>query len=150
MTFQENERIAQLWFEAMWSMPDYDHIVDEIIHPDFSPDGIPLGKNGPAQIKDEIKEFRSTFPDLRYEIIETAALSDRIWVRYKATGTQKGSFLGFAPTGNAMEYEGVVILYIKDHKVIYQWGAASLYDMLTTLGLVPPLWALKEHLRWPR
>ena len=69
-----------------------------------------------------IKYFRSVFPDLKYEIIETAALADRVWIRYKAQGTQQGSAWGFPPTGKAVEFSGATILYIQDGKVIDRWG----------------------------
>jgi predicted ester cyclase len=149
MTSQENEGIARLWFELMSSTSD-PSIADEIIHQDFAPEGIQLDKKGPEQVKDEIKQFRSVFPDLKYEIVETAVLPDRVWVRFRAKGTQKGSIWGFPPTGNTIEFDGAAILYLKDNKVINQWGALSFYDVLTELGLVPPLWTLKDHLHWPR
>ena len=147
MTIQENERIAHLWYEVMWSKPDPD-IADEIIDLNYAPSWIQIDKKGPAQVKHEMKYFRSVFPDLKYEIVETVALDDRVWIRYKAKGTQLGSAWGFAPTGKTIEYDGATILYIKNNKVIDQWSAFSFYDMLTDLGLVPPLWELNKHLIW--
>jgi predicted ester cyclase len=147
MTTQENEQIAHLWYEVMWSKPDPD-LADEIIDPNYAPAWIHIDKKGPAQVKHEMKYFRSVFPDLSYEIVEMATLPDRVWIRYKATGTQQGPAWGFPATGKTIEYEGATILYIKDRKVIDQWSSFSFYDMLTDLGLVPPLSELKEHLHW--
>jgi predicted ester cyclase len=146
MSTQENERLAHLWYEVMWSQPDPD-IADQIVDPNYAPAWIQIDKKGAAQVKHEIKYFRSVFPDLKYEIVETAALPDRVWIRYKARGTQLGSAWSFPPTGKNIEFEGASILYIKDGKVIDQWGSFSFYDMLTDLGLVPPLWELKDHLK---
>lgn len=145
MTLQANERIAHLWYEVMWSKPDAG-IADEIVDPDYAPVWVHIDKKGPEQIKHEIKYFRSVFPDLKYEIVETAALPDRVWIRYKAKGTQLGSAWGFPPTGKAVQFDGATILYIKDGKVIDRWGAFSFYDILADLGLVPPLWELRDHL----
>jgi len=147
MTSQDNERIAHLWYEVMWSKPDPD-LADEIIDPHYAPAWIQIDKKGPAQVKHEMKYFRSVLPDLKYEIVETAALADRVWIRYKAKGTQHGPAWGFPPTGKTIEYDGATILYIKNNKVIDQWSAFSFYDMLTDLGLVPPLWELNRHLHW--
>jgi predicted ester cyclase len=146
MTSQDSERIAHLWYEVMWSKPD-PNIADEIVDPNYAPEWIHIDKTGPEQVKHEIKYFRSVFPDLNYEIVETAAFDDRIWIRYKAKGTQQGSAWGFPPTGKTIKFDGATILYLKDTKVIDQWGAFSFYDMLTDLGLVPPLWELKDHLQ---
>ena len=147
MTVQDNERIAHLWYEVMWSKPD-PALADDLVDANYAPAWIQIDKKGPAQVKHEMKYFRSVFPDLKYEIVETAALEDRVWIRYKARGTQSGSAWGFPPTGKTIEYDGVTILYIRDNKVVDQWGAFSFYDMLTDLGLVPPLWELNKHLNW--
>ena len=145
MTSQNNEHIAYLWYEAMWSKPDPD-VADEIVDPDYAPAWVHIDKKGPAQIKHEIKYFRSVFPDLKYEIVETASLPDRVRIRYKAKGTQLGSAWGFPPTGKPVEFDGATILYVRDGKVIDRWSAFSFYDILTDLGLVPPLWELKDQL----
>jgi len=145
MTVQENERIAHLWYEVMWSRPD-PGLADELVDSNYAPEWIHIDKKGPEQIKHEIRYFRSVFPDLKYEIVETAALSDRVWIRYRARGTQLGSAWGFPPTGKTVEFEGATILYIREGKVIDRWGAFSFYDILTDLGLVPPLWELKDRI----
>ncbi len=147
MTSQNNERIAHLWYEVMWSEPNPD-LANELVDPDYAPEWIHIDRKGPAQIKHEIKYFRSVFPDLKYRIVETAALPDRAWIRYKAKGTQLGSAWGFPPTGKAVEFDGATILYIREGKVIDRWGAFSFYDILTDLGLVPPLWELNRYLNW--
>src|SRR5688500_3929914 len=145
MTEQENERIAHLWYEFMWSRPD-PGLADELVDSNYAPEWIHIDKKGPEQIKHEIRYFRSVFPDLKYEIVETAALSDRVWIRYKARGTQLGPAWGFPPTGKTVEFEGATILYIRQGKVIDRWGAFSFYDILTDLGLVPPLWELSNRI----
>jgi predicted ester cyclase len=145
MTAQENERIAHLWYEVMWSRPD-PGLADELVDSNYAPEWIHIDKKGPEQIKHEIRYFRSVFPDLKYEIVETAALSDRVWIRYKARGTQLGSAWGFPPTGKTVEFDGATILYIRQGKVIDRWGAFSFYDILTDLGLVPPLWELSNRI----
>jgi predicted ester cyclase len=146
MTSQESDRIARLWYEVMWSKPDPD-LADELVDPDYAPEWVHIDKKGPEQIRHEIRYFRSVFPDLRYEIVETAALPDQVWIRYRAKGTQLGSAWGFPPSGKAVEFDGATILYLRDGKVIDRWSAFSFYDILTDLGLVPPLWELREHIR---
>jgi len=146
MSLENNEHIAHLWYEVMWSKPD-PAIADEIVDPNYAPEWIHIDKKGSEQIKHEIRYFRSVFPDLKYDIVETAALPDRVWIRYKAKGTQQGSAWGFPPTGKTVEFSGATILYIKDGKVIDRWGAFSFYDILTDLELVPPLWELKDHIQ---
>jgi len=146
MSKQRNESIGRRWYEEMWSKPDFD-IADEIVDKDYDPEWVHIDAVGPAQIKHEIKYFRSVFPDLNYEIIEIDGEEDRVWIRYKASGTQKGNAWGFKATGKKVEFEGATILYINSEgKIVDRWGAFCFYDLLTDLGLVPPLWELSEKL----
>jgi len=145
--FEENVEIARLWYEVMWSEPNLE-IADQIVDKNYAPEWIRIDKKGPEQIKHEIKYFRSVFPDLNYEVMDTAAVEDRIWIRYEAMGTQLGNAWGFPPTGRTIKFDGASILYIKNGKVADHWGAFSFYDILAELKLVPPLWELNEHLKW--
>jgi hypothetical protein len=146
MAVEKNEIIARRWFEEMWSEPDL-NVADEIVHPDYAPDWVSIDAKGPAQIKHEIRYFRSAFPDLKYEIVDMVALEDRVWVRYRATATQDGPAWGFSPTGKQVTFEGATILYIDQNgKIVDRWGAFCFYDILTDLGLVPPFWELKDKL----
>jgi hypothetical protein len=146
MSKQRNEAIGRRWYEEMWSKPDLD-VADEIVDKNYDPDWVHIDAVGPAQIKHEIKYFRSVFPDLRYEIVDISADEDRVWIRYKGRGTQQGNAWGFEASGKTVEFEGATILFINSEgKIIDRWGAFCFYDLLTELGLVPPLWELSKRL----
>ena len=143
---QRNEAIGRRWYEEMWSKPDLD-VADELVDKDYDPDWVHIDAVGPAQIKHEVKYFRSVFPDLKYEIVDISADEDRVWIRYKGKGTQQGNAWGFEATGKEVEFEGATILFINtEGKIIDRWGAFCFYDLLTDLGLVPSLWELNEKL----
>lgn len=146
MSEKRNLELAKLWFEELWGKPDLE-VADEIIDPEYAPDWVSIEAKGPAQVKHEIKYFRSVFPDLRYEIVDSVALPDRVWVRYKGSGTHKGSAWGFEASGRTVIFEGATILYSNaEGKIIDRWGAFCFYDILHDLGLAPPLWELHGHL----
>lgn len=146
MNQEKNLQVALAWFEELWSAANLS-IADEIVDPNYAPDWIHIDKTGAEQVKHEVRYFRSVFPDLNYEIVDCAPQADRVWVRYKATGTQEGKAWGFEATGKPVEFEGVTILYFDENgKIIDRWGAFCFYDMLADLGLVPPLWELSKVL----
>lgn len=146
MKQSDAEEIAKLWFEVMWSKPDLT-IADKIVDPNYNPSWIHIDKIGPAQVKHEIKYFRTIFPDLKYEIVELRGEQDKVWIRYKARGTHLGEGWGFKVTNKTIEFEGVTILYLNmEGKVIDQWGAFCFYDIFYELGVVPPFWELHKHL----
>jgi predicted ester cyclase len=144
---ERNERIGRRWFEQMWSEPNLE-LADELVDENYNPEWVSIDAVGPAQVKHEIKYFRSAFPDLRYEIIEICGEQSKAWIRYKARGTQTGNAWGFQPTNRTVEFEGATLLYISSEgKVTDQWGAFCLYDILADLGLVPPFWELSKHFK---
>lgn len=144
---QRNEEIGRRWYEEMWSKPDLD-VADEIIDENYDPDWVSIDKVGPDQVKHEIKYFRSVFPNLMYEIIDIIGDDEKVWIRYKGTGTHKGNAWGFEPTEKSVEFEGATILYINSKgKIVDRWGAFCFYDILTDLELTPPLWELSEKFK---
>jgi hypothetical protein len=146
MQTERNVKIAERWFRELWSIPDPD-LADEIVAQDYAPDWILIEAKGPAQVKHEIRYFRSIFPDLTYEIVDTVAAADKVWVRYRGTGTQRGNAWGFEGTGREASFEGVTIFQMNDAgQIIDRWGAFSFYDILVDLNLVPPLWELSKYL----
>ena len=149
MTTKRNLDLAKRWFEELWNKPDLD-VADQIVDPGYAPDWISIDAIGPAQVKHEVKYFRSVFPDLEYRIVDIAPFPDRVWVRYQGSGTQSGVAWGFEPTGKQVEFEGVTILYVNQiGKISDRWGAFCFYDILCDLGLVPPLWDLRGHFGKP-
>jgi hypothetical protein len=148
MDLERNKAIARRWFEEMWNKPDLE-VADEIIDPEYDPEWVQIPAKGPDQVKHEIRYFRSVFPDLVYEIVDMVAQDDKVWVRYRASGTQNGSAWGFEPTKRKAHFEGATIFTIsEDARVIDRWSAFSLYNILVDLGLAPPLWELNKYLNW--
>ncbi len=146
MSKKRNEAIGRRWFEEMWSKPDLD-MADKLVASDYDPEWVHIDAVGPAQVKHEIRYFRSIFPDLKYDVVEISGQEDKVWIRYKGKGTQRGNAWGFEPTGKRVEFEGATILYINSKgKITDRWGAFSFYDILADLELVPPLWELSKRL----
>ncbi|MFX1356745.1 MAG: ester cyclase [Promethearchaeota archaeon] len=144
MEIKETERIGKLWFNDLWSKGNL-NIADEIVDSDYDPNWIGINKKGPAQVKHEINYFRSIFPDLKYNIIEIKAETDKVWIRYLAQGTHKGTAWGFEATNKEVKFEGATILYFNSKgKIIDRWGAFCFYDILMDLELVPPFWELHK------
>ena len=90
---ERNLGVARLWFEQVWSKPDPD-LADEIVDAGYAPEWIHMPKTGPAQVKHELRYFRSVFPDLVYEVVDAVAVAgavagaweDKVWVRYRGRG----------------------------------------------------------------
>jgi len=145
MKIEETESIAKKWIIDMWSKPDLS-LADILVDSNYKPEWIYTDKKGPELIKHEILHFRSIFPDLKHEIIEIKGEENKVWVRYKATGTHKGTGWGFQPTNNIVEFEVAAIIYVSEGKVIDLWESFCFYDIFAELGVLPPFWELYKYI----
>lgn len=107
-----------------------DDFLDHTPQPNCSPD-----KQGALQL---YKVLRTAFPDFHAEIHWQRADGDVI-VTYKTYhGTQRGAFLGIAPTGRAIRFETVDAMRVRNGKISEHWGVANLFSVLQQLGAWPP------------
>lgn len=87
--------------------------------------------------KQFIARVRAAFPDLRVDIEETVAEGEHVAARVMHRGTHQGDFLGIAPTGRPVTYEGTVIFRIVDDRITERWGTVDLFGILSQLGATP-------------
>jgi steroid delta-isomerase-like uncharacterized protein len=84
------------------------------------------------------KMLRAGFPDMRMEPQDILTSGDKIVARVRATGTQKGEFMGVPPTGKAVDVELIdIIRFGADGLAHEHWGLFDALKMMQQLGLVP-------------
>ncbi len=70
-------------------------------------------------------------------IEDIIAEGDKVWVRFKATGTHKGEYRGLAPTGKKITVMGVDIYRIVNGKVVETgWIVEDTLDLYKQLGVI--------------
>jgi predicted ester cyclase len=77
-------------------------LLDEFLAPDFVTSDLtdtPEETQGREILKQSCAQMYKGFPDWHGTIEDIIAEGDKVWVRYKGTGTHKGEYLGLAPTG---------------------------------------------------
>ena len=82
MKIEESERIGKIWFEDMWSIPNL-NVADEIIDENYDPVWIHINKKGAAQVKHEIKYFRSVFLIKRTWRGDWAGFKHKPWINQR-------------------------------------------------------------------
>jgi predicted ester cyclase len=107
---------------------------DALLSPSFvmhNPNGIPdqdlkgfLGFNA---------GFRAAFPDAAFTFTHTFAEGGLVLIRYTATGTQKGDFLGVPATGKHVAWEGMVVRRVDQSKAAEEWNAPDLAGLIGQL-----------------
>lgn len=137
MSIEVNRQIAGRMIEEVVNAND-EEVRRAIVHPDFfdptNPPGMQNGLDGNRQI---VELFHRSFPDVRWDILDTVAEGDNVAMRLVMTGTHRGEFFGIAPTGKQVRVEGIHILRIRDGKVVEHLGVNDDLGFMQQLGAVP-------------
>jgi predicted ester cyclase len=129
--------LLELWGEGSLEVADELYAPNYVDHVGRGPEsGQVKGSEG---LKQAVMLFRDAFPDLRYTIHEEMAERDLVLTHFSARGTQKGPFLGIAPTGRSVSYTGFDPNRIAGSKIVESWVNYDALALLQQVGLVPPI-----------
>jgi len=132
LSLEENKAVIRRWFEAE-NKKDLSQI-EEIVAPDFIDHTHKLKSVG--EYKQRIAMFMKGFPDFHETIEDIIAEGDKVWVRFKFSGTHTGEYLGLAPTGKKITVECVGIFRMVNGKAVEEWEVADGLDSLKQLGAI--------------
>jgi steroid delta-isomerase-like uncharacterized protein len=107
-----------------------DVIASDVVDHDPAPDQ----GAGPEGYIRMFAALRTSFPDLEISGDQLVIDDDKIAIAYTMTGTQKGEFLGVAPTGRKIRARGVQIARFKDGKMVERWGSSDQLGILQQIG----------------
>jgi steroid delta-isomerase-like uncharacterized protein len=113
-------------------------VAEAIIAPDFldhtNPPDMQHGIDGHRAI---VRLFRTSFPDMRWEIEDMLADGDKVVVRTMMRGTHIGEFFGIPPTGKTVHASGIHVLRIANGKIAEHWGNNDDLGLMQQLGVIP-------------
>jgi predicted ester cyclase len=108
------------------------------------------GHFGPArrqEVANYLSELREAFPDLSFQVLDLIAENDTAAIRWRVRGTFSGPgrFMGFRPTGAALDFEGLDIGEVADGKIQRLDGYADGMTIARQLGLMPRTGSVGER-----
>jgi predicted ester cyclase len=115
--------------------------LDELMTPDFYTHGdahFPFVR-GREAIKNGIVAFRTAFPDATLGVEQMFAEEDKVVTHVIVHGTNKGEWLGAAPTGNAITCTASAITRFAGGKMVELWFIEDELGIRQQLDLAPPL-----------
>ena len=93
--------------------------------------------HGPEGFRQSVSAFRATFPDAHFTLEDVLVDGDKIVARLACRATQKGEFMGIAPTGKQVTFTGISIYRIANGKIVERWGVEDGVTLLQQLGAIP-------------
>ncbi len=112
-------------------------LYDELFADDFV-DHTPHPGPAPTRRRPQaLYRVARSFPDFRAQIHWQSVDGDLVTTYKVYYGTHRGTFLGVAPTGRAVQFETVDSMRVRDGQITDHWGVGNLYSLLQQLGALP-------------
>jgi predicted ester cyclase len=92
--------------------------------------------------REDVKQYLTVevkgFPDFHMTIEDIIAEGDKVWVRFKETGTHTGEYRGLAPTGKKFAITAVHNFRIFNGKVAEDFSVSDDLAFYKQLGVIEP------------
>ena len=108
---------------------DDEHVVES--------DTLPESLHGREAWLQAQQMYFNGFPDLNFDIEQVFASGDYVTLRWRATGTHQGEFLGIPATNRRGEIHGCTIREFRDGKSSHEWTYWDTGHMLQQMGVLP-------------
>jgi steroid delta-isomerase-like uncharacterized protein len=115
-------QVSKQYFDA-WNSGDTS-LVDDVFAPEFvihdsaSPMALTMG---PAGVKERIRTYRASMPDLHISIEDVISENDRVVTRWILRGRHSGRFEDVDGGGASVEVSGTTIHRISNLQIVEQW-----------------------------
>ena len=134
---EDNQTVIRRWFEEVWNKGRAEAI-DEM----FAEDGVAHGLadetgeplRGPANFRAFHGKFREAFPDIEVVVEDVITEGDKLAARCTVRGRHQGDALGFAATGQQVEFNGICIVRVRDGQIVEAWNNFDFMSMFQQLG----------------
>ncbi|MCI0382416.1 MAG: ester cyclase [Chlamydiae bacterium] len=119
-------------YQEVWNQKKL-HVIDEIFAPDFSIHAGDLVIRDKQILKDFIKSWLTSFPDIHHEIDEIIGVENKVALRFHGKGTHKAQFLDIPPTNKSFSYTGMNFIHLENQKIKKLWLNSSMYELINYL-----------------
>ena len=135
----DNIGLVRRFTEEVWNKGNM-AVCDELLSPKIKTRD-PLFKelDGIDAAKRQILAFRTAFPDFHVTIDDAGAIGDKVYVRWTATGTHRGSLMGMPPTNRKGINSGITYNRLENGKFAEAYYVWDVYGMLEQMGLLQPM-----------
>lgn len=128
------EALVRAFYRDIWDRHDASR-VPTLLHEDFAFRGS-LGseRRGHAEFIAYVDSVHAALGDYRCVLEELVSDGDRAFARMLFTGTHRGEFLGFAPTGKTVSWAGAALFTFREGKIASLWVLGDVHGLRERLA----------------
>lgn len=125
--------VVASFYADVWNRHDKSAI-PRLLQPDFTFRGS-LGqtKTGHAEFADYVDFVHRALGDYRCDILDLVAEGHQCFARMRFSGTHRGDFFSFMPTGKPVEWAGAALFTFRDGLVADLWVLGDVHGLLQLL-----------------
>jgi len=131
---QDTAERAKRWFRDVWGKQRSDAAIDVLSVDDV----VQHNADGTIVSSPEWKAFRrqliDAVPDLDVAVENVVANGDEAVVRWRFTGTHRGTVFGVAGSGRPIDVVGMTWLRFRDGKIVEGWDAWNVGGLVQHLS----------------
>ena len=129
-----NVDVVRRFYDEIWNEGNLDAIPDVCHHRMTFRGSLGDTKIGHDGFAEYVTSVRGALADYRCHIEELVAEDDRVFAKMKVVGMHTGEFLGFAPTGNTVEWAGAALFRIESRLIEDIWVLGDLHGLIEKLS----------------
>ncbi len=143
MSTEANKALVRRYYEEIANTENTDvatSVAESLLTPAFAFYTLndDQGTHGLEQHKEFLVWHHTAFPDQHWTVEDIVAEGEMIAIHWRLSGTQRGEFLGVAPTGRQIALRGMDLFRLADGKIAELRRFFDLMDVMQQLGVVPP------------
>ena len=132
---EANRRLIEKYYNELWNEWNFG-LAEELLSPSVKFHGsVAITVQGLAGFREYMRLIRSAFPDFHNAIQEMVIDENRVAARLTYRGTHQGEIFGVAPTGRAIQYDGLALFHIHDGKIASGYVLGNVIHLLAQLGI---------------
>lgn len=137
MSGQDNKAIVRRYYDEVLNQRKV-NVLDELAVEDYvEHDPFPGQGNGRSDLKARAKLILGAFDPYRFIVEDAIGEADKVVVRWTATGTHSGNFMGIPPTGRQFTIAGIDIHAVRGGRMAEHWHVVDQLALMQQLGIIP-------------
>lgn len=119
------------WFNEVWNLGN-EGAIDDLCVEDVVGHGLVDDTGETVRSREGFKQFfrsfKSAFPDIHVEVLDTVSEGDRIVALCKVDATHTGGGFLIEPTGRRVSFTGMCMVKVREGRIAESWNS---FDFLT-------------------